>query len=573
VTDAGREWQERTLTGLKVANEKADRAGVPVMPIEHRMERVPEDLTDHERSAWIKRLVTDDWPDDEEYGVEQRLERPIPITYVGIANLIGGSIPHGYSTRITTPELRQIDPGAVHEVLMGWRCHAPEHGTFVRLALNVMGRRGGQPLLLLHDVPPETWEALCGIIPAVPVSRTVNAMGLGEGKMGLDAGKPEEYRLGTADRPRWAGARAFDKVWDRCEKFAALANHSIDAGVDVLEIAHRHVQVHPIANPHLRATCGYAQTTLGALRAAHEILVDPDQVNAMPGFDSWEQTVSFARDLHLPFPSVFLDMEGPAGACAIEQAGDGMVLAMRGAHVHREGERLFIIPCAGITDPDDTDHGFTYAPMGMVVIGEPRPDDRRVWTIQNVLETGYMHQNICADATLANESEDRLPFQIPPESGTVCFTTHDAEGIEVDRRMVAVETGEMVAAALITLKTLWLLSMSNVEVVPAPLERQQRRQAQRQGIEIALAVHVHTSSKRYVGKASNGNGRQIEYSHRFRVRGHVKHYPPGTRMADARPDEVKPCPRCGRCRGVWTPPFIKGPDDKPLILKSLVVDD
>jgi hypothetical protein len=532
-------------------------------------------------SLAIEKLARNEWPEDETYADAQRMPvpEPIPLTYVGLAQLVAQARPQKYPRRILQSELMHADAKLMHDVVAGWRIQHPKLGTFVRTAVTIKVRDAKRDALLLHDVPAQTWEALRGVGAQVPVSQTVE---------GLDAGMPEEYRLGSADRPRWAGARAFDKVWERCMTLAELGYRSVDEGRNVVDICR---EAGGWTEQHLtqaRAIIGFSTTALAGMRDATEVLVDPDQVNAMPPFEEWDQAVGYAKALHLPFEDVFLDLEGPAGSCAIERAeGAETVLALRGAHVRREGEVLMILPFGAFCRAGETDGDRTYNPLGLVAVGIDRPTPDAIWGVQAVTDDGYMHAHLAADASvamtpfrlphgaMATEEEGlvtvRLTPDIPERSRVECFTLHDAEMGEVDKGTLAILVAQLASSALVVLKALNLMDMSNVEIVQAPLERPARRLAERKGIPISLAVKIHTSTKRYTG--SNGEGSHIEYSHRFRVRGHVKHYPVGTRMADARPDQVRPCGRCGRCRRIWTPPFTKGPEGKPLVLKSLVLED
>ena len=132
---------------------------------------------------------------------------------------------------------------------------------------------------------------------------------------------------------------------------------------------------------------------------------------------------------------------------------------------------------------------------------------------------------------------------------------------------------------VLTAKALAALSIVEAEevvLVDAPEEKRDIKRAKKRGWPIAQKVVIRPATRRRDGERAVPSGEEAHYSHRFWVRGHHKHFPLGTRVATARPDLVRPCPRkdpatnCGFCRRVWTPPFIKGPEDKPLVLKTLV---
>jgi hypothetical protein len=115
---------------------------------------------------------------------------------------------------------------------------------------------------------------------------------------------------------------------------------------------------------------------------------------------------------------------------------------------------------------------------------------------------------------------------------------------------------------------LYFLESANVELVDTPVSRQERRAAERKGGRVTLTVHVRTPKRRL---RSDPSGHHIDYSHRFEVRGHYKHFPVGTKLADSAPTKLVTHPTLGQCRRIWCPPFVKGPEDKPLIPKVRII--
>ena len=126
-----------------------------------------------------------------------------------------------------------------------------------------------------------------------------------------------------------------------------------------------------------------------------------------------------------------------------------------------------------------------------------------------------------------------------------------------------------------SMAALSIVESEEVELVEARMEKRDRKRAEKRGWPIADQVVIR-SRRRYAGDRPAPSGEEARYSHRFWRRATTAHYPLGTRMADSRPDLVKPCPRidpatnCGFCRRVRHPACIVGPDDKPLVLKTLV---
>lgn len=556
------------------------------------MPDVSEDASDRRLRPWLRM-----WPEGEADGVRLYEGDPgLPVSYVGLSNLVAQGEAESFTARLSIQGLRQaIMPNAMHRVRGAWRCHQTDR-TFVRLAMDVT-MRDGKTLPVLHDVLGPTWEALRGDGPRVPANIYIHpgVENIDTFARGDFTAMPQDAERGD-DMPIWAGARAFNGVWKACTQLAQIGHGAVQKGVDVVEFTKQTTLPKLLEElggedvsdaerdailVHTRGKIGMAMTTLAGMRTATELLVDPDQIMALPDFDTWDGAINYAEQLHLPFEGVFLDLEGPAKACVVTETNrGGAVVVVRGAHVSRavlgdNDSPLIVMPYGGAVMREQSDLARTYSPLGMFVFGEQPRGSGKVFAVQAALDGGYVHSHLACDPayTLNDDAGMQLTKIAPPVAGSRCvaYTTHDAEpDMQLLQPRIDMAAATLTHAAFVALKALFLLDMSNVEIVTAPVSRQVRRQAERKGETIALSVHVHSNSKRYTERS--GDGRHIEYSHRFRVRGHVKHYPIGTRMADARPDKCKPCPRCGTCRRIWTPPFVKGDPDKPLVLKSLVLD-
>ncbi len=130
------------------------------------------------------------------------------------------------------------------------------------------------------------------------------------------------------------------------------------------------------------------------------------------------------------------------------------------------------------------------------------------------------------------------------------------------RAIRALECARLIA------RVLFFLDSANVEIQPAAVSRQVRRAAERDGARISDIVVVRQARH----PARPGDGAKIDYSHRFEVRGHFAHYGPETRLYQhSAPGYLKPCPRCGTCRRIWVPPYVKGPETKPLVPKVRIL--
>lgn len=80
-------------------------------------------------------------------------------------------------------------------------------------------------------------------------------------------------------------------------------------------------------------------------------------------------------------------------------------------------------------------------------------------------------------------------------------------------------------------------------------------------------VVVRQNSKRY---QSDRPSQAQDWSHRWEVRGHFKHFRKGATY-DANPDRRVLMPDGTDCVRIWCPPYVKGPQDKPLIPKRRVI--
>lgn len=145
---------------------------------------------------------------------------------------------------------------------------------------------------------------------------------------------------------------------------------------------------------------------------------------------------------------------------------------------------------------------------------------------------------------------------------------------ERDEKDVAARARSIVLRAIAALQ---LLESVNVELSELPMKPKAREREIKKGRNIALTVRVKQSKRR----VSNPSDNRADFSHRFEVRGHYTHHfetkPDGSpnkvfeRYANKNPDKVLtiqglPCVR------FWTPPYVKGPIDKPFVPKVRVME-
>jgi hypothetical protein len=330
------------------------------------------------------------------------------------------------------------------------------------------------------------------------------------------------------------------------------------------------------------------------LSTCHVVRIEAAQMEVLPDWEELSQAHDFAHDLNLPFEPLLLDFEGVGGIAPqmIVKMHEEIesVLVLRGALVSRinEAGALTILPFGDLYLPDvDADSVVTktarqkalgqddssvhpYTPMGSLVFdtidtGEDRP---KFGPQEMAVESGGEHSRKMRSVTTAINTE--LLGGSPTGMVVLPHQWKDS-----DRgRMDAIEgwAHATYAAGLRALAALSIMESDFVVVEQADLEHRDIKRAEKRGWKISDQVYVRPTRK---GGHYEPTGNTRNYSHRFWVRGHMKHYSLGTRAATHRPDLVKPCTRaglasCGMCRRIWTPPFIKGPEDKPLVMKSLV---
>lgn len=392
----------------------------------------------------------------------------------------------------------------------------------------------------------------------------------------VDVASDEEWKWSSGRKPTWAGSHSFGKVWDTAEARITLdepARREEDGSITTSP-----AKVQALHIKYLLSGC-------------HVVRVEASQMEVLPDWDELEQAHDFAHDLNLPFEPLLLDFEGHGGMApqmTVDIRPDATcVLVLRGALVTRINEAggLSISPYGDLYLPALEDDGtitetarslaargadsnvHPYAPMGTLVfdadtVGRPRFGPQEI-----AAEAGTVRMQAAATAlnTVLLGGPETALIHLP----------HQYDLTKDPPRQDALEgwAKAVYAAALRALAALSIMESDFVVVEDAAMERRDMKRAEKRGWKIASQVYIRPVRKGGHPHEPTGNERQ--FSHRFWVRGHMKHFPIGTRLATHRPDLVKPCTRtgvasCGLCRRVWTPPFIKGPEDKPLVMKSLV---
>jgi hypothetical protein len=443
----------------------------------------------------------------------------------------------GMERVLSDEELRALTPGGIHMVMAPYRVGEPGREPFVRGYVYMMRQDGGpeRPYVRWLDFP------LRAVLTAVEAASRRGMM-----RQVGDVAKLTQPR----QAPRWAGSLAFERAWAKLMPVVRDAEFTRGENADPQALM--------------------AATLMQSMEAAHLLKLDPEQFKVRPPWEQPSAAYEYAVDANLPFPTVFYEFTGPAGySPRITGATSGLgsdeyPINLAAAIVRRDFlNRLVVEPL--IVGPNGWPD---VLPVGTIVFGEGGEEYEERDGVAEVLQSLAGVTSISCGVRL----ETLMPDS--PVKGWVLFPgTRD----EVERDFPGGATAVLESARTMlyigsrVLAALSILDAEVVEIVEAPLERREQRRQEKRGWRISLIVRIRAPKKYRNGNAPTGE--EAHYSHRFWVVGHTKHFGVATQMAMARPDLVRPCLRCGACRRIWTPPFVKGPPDKPLILKSLVADD
>lgn len=389
-------------------------------------------------------------------------------------------------------------------------------------------------------------------------------------------------------RPRWAGADGFDAAWALTERYVDLADRARSddartrtmAAVDVLafrrDLASRQVGT-------LEAVVTRAATARRVERTPRERRRPaPDDTGPPEGWDAdaeigrllptaeglaliarshrealttatpvlFDPLTAPALDdaavdgLRLPFPAVTCDflnalgMSMPVGTSGGEDEWVGLIAAT----FQQDGDALDVWPVVttlAAAEDEGPRHPQALS-FGRVRFGGPLPD-----------------------------APDGLTLvQVGSASAWVVDPQHAEDPAKFTKADSAMWTKLwVIMPALAAASALRLLEAVNVSLLPAELPRPVRRRAAREGAEIPLEVVIRTSRR----EGALAAGHTVEWQHRWTVRGHWKHFTKGP-VFNANPRKHVYDANGNPCVRVWCPPFVKGPSDRPLILKARRMD-
>lgn len=561
-------------------------------------------LDHHELIDWVgdsARLISSWDPDDTLYIPMV----PIKLNAVSLCMIANAAaiehLPESFDFETASPEFHPDPKSHHHWILNAWRKQAPGGRTYtlVRVETATYGTGLDSFKEMFLSITDAHWGVLNGDRLAREEALTLSDSFLAQIPLRII-------------EPKWEIARAFKRTWKSLDR---LVFDNKDGARDMLAEDGKGDQNWLFFN---RAIDSLQQMT-----EAHLIAVDPQQVNVLPQLDLDESIDYLRSEPTLPFDTVYFDFEGPGMVYPFTRAAiqimenNGTPSAkqmpslreMAGALVWTGGSTtLHIAPVmphywpqllsAQATRVSAVPH-LDYAPVSIFVFdGVVHDEEPWIQSYRSKVLGSQLSQWCVGLQEFYNRIEELAgtegvkvvkekdgPGIVGGKGGTIpqnmtgyCMTfltrkyTGElpslGDGFPVHAQHFFVANA--VNAVSRVLDVLYFLDSSNVELVEAPVSRQVRRRSDREGRPIGTVVEIRTSKRKYIARdGGEGDGMPVEFSHRFEVSSHYKHFPVGTRMADSRPDLVKYCSKCDApCRKIWTPSFVKGPEDKPFIPKT-----
>lgn len=380
------------------------------------------------------------------------------------------------------------------------------------------------------------------------------------------------------DKPRWAGAPGFDRSYyianlyastrDRLREAQAKGDRRAEAEAQLdicrfdLDLIRRKVTT-------LETACERRGISIGTpeSRAAERVGVPGDYPGTPKDFRRYSETLGAMADDHLAHllqatPIVFDPLSVPGLSM---DAVDGLGLPFPVVVAD------FLAP-GGMSLPvlsfDDSDWWVGLVAATVAQGEEGGPVD--VWPTVMTLNAERADNDQVPTELVFGRVRFGGPLPPPPDGLDPLEFDGGAAWIieDVNDGMTWADMW-VIKPALAAISALRVLDAVNVSLADVQLPRAARRRAEREGAIPALTVDITTG--RAAGATGGAEGAHVEWKHRWMVRGHWKHYGEHTAIARRHPSRVKDVPGHGRCVRVWCPPFVKGPADKPLVLKTRVV--
>lgn len=396
-------------------------------------------------------------------------------------------------------------------------------------------------------------------------------------------------------RPRWAGADGFDSAWRLAESYIAAGDalEQVAGGAMTTDLG-RAVSAALQTRSHLLSAQVSTLTALIHLAEDDGGLMPQAPAGSvrhgllpgrLPRAEAGEDTATFAAR-HRPYAHALRNLAtghrealrmstpilfDPLTAPAVDDDVSGLRLPFDCVTCDFLTAQGMSMPITASTTLRDSE----WVGLVAATLRQQADDIIDVWPVVKVLRPSKPDDEQAGDGCLMF---GRVRFggnlgEPPPgitemqieDASTWSIAQHDGRSPAVaghdDWQMWALLW--LVQPAKAAISALRLLDAVNVDLAPATLSRPVRRRGAREGAEIPLEVVIRTSRTSSTARPSVS----VEWQHRWTVRGHWKHFTKGPlfnanprrRVFDADGREVVK---------VWCPPFVKGPQDKPLVLKA-----
>ena len=387
----------------------------------------------------------------------------------------------------------------------------------------------------------------------IPIEEVSPAMALFKSMVDFGRFESAISELLRKPPPVWASAKGFAKAMEQVQNRARIAKQLGIKNADQLTFLHLQL--------------GHS------LHIAHVLVMDSAQVNMLPEFSSATEMIDFARDTPLAFDPLFIDFTGDGFLPGIDSdiSFEGEEVKILGALVNSEPDEgvLFITPIFYYGNPA--------APIMAIALG--------TYAINRSGVRNYQFAYVLGSTERFTQPAMTLIASSPP--------LNKEPHVYVEYERIIGIAAERVIGAL------YLLEAANVQMVPRELPRRDKKRQEKRGWRIPLVVRVDRPSRRvYSGTNGNGDGTPRDFSHQFEVIGHYNHVKRGHSAActvcngkrtqdlvcprchdtGLDPDKIKPCTRIDvttgektcpdGCRKIWIPAYWKGPENKPMVVKT-----
>lgn len=310
------------------------------------------------------------------------------------------------------------------------------------------------------------------------------------------------------------------------------------------------------------------RTIYPALETARVVCFSPEQVAALPDWEDDEQLWDFADEFQPPAELMYLDFSSGSAAPEVPApAGGSIPQRLLGAFVERTKDGLLTAPFTEAPSPSTGESRVGCDAMVATVRDHTVSEERHGTTIRNGAEVSIGLNRVFGDVP---DPQGRSII-VAPNFGPQTLARIDARFEAQDWKDFADAQARIAAKAL---SALTLLEIDAAELTPIELANRDRKRAEKRRWRIADTVTFRRSAPSSTQTTTTASD-ESRYSHRFFVIGHTRHFPAETRIGGADGGRwLRPCRRArcgGQCRKIRVRTYIKGPEDKPLKPKTLLV--